>query len=43
VLPGATVELRLSRNGTRIVIVGPGAGFSAATLATQGRVDQGAA
>jgi hypothetical protein len=43
VLPGATVEIRVSKSNRRIVIVGPGVGFGAATLATQGRVDQGAA
>jgi hypothetical protein len=41
VLPGATVELRLgSRN--QVVVVGPGVGFNASTLMTQGQSNQGA-
>ncbi|HET9992681.1 MAG TPA: hypothetical protein VFQ65_29305 [Kofleriaceae bacterium] len=42
VLPGATVELRVgSRN--QVVVVGPGVGFTASTLMTQGQNNQGAA
>ena len=44
VLPGATVEIRVDpRNRNNIAIVGPGVGFNAATLATQGQINQGAA
>jgi hypothetical protein len=44
VLPGATVEVRVDpRNQNNIAIVGPGVGFNAATLATQGQINQGAA
>ncbi|CAN5319511.1 hypothetical protein BH11MYX1_BH11MYX1_49170 [soil metagenome] len=44
VLPGAIVELRIDRkNPTNIAIVGPGVGFNAATLMTQGQINQGAA
>ena len=44
VLPGATVELRVDpRNRNQVVIVGPGVGFNAATLQTQGQINQGAA
>ena len=41
VLPGATVEIRVgSRN--QVVVVGPGVGFNANTLMTQGQTNQGA-
>jgi hypothetical protein len=40
VLPGATVELRVTK--TSIVVVGPGAGFAVARLGTT-QADQGAA
>lgn len=44
VLPGATVELRVDPNDpSNIAIVGPGVGFNAATLMTQGQINQGAA
>lgn len=44
VLPGATVELRVDpKNPTNIAIIGPGVGFNAATLMTQGQINQGAA
>jgi len=44
VLPGATVELRVDpKNRNQVVIVGPGVGFNAATLQTQGQINQGAA
>jgi len=44
VLPGATVELRVDpKNPNNIAIVGPGVGFNAATLMTQGQINQGAA
>jgi hypothetical protein len=44
VVPGATVELRVDpKNRNQIAIVGPGVGFNAAMLATQGQINQGAA
>jgi hypothetical protein len=44
VLPGATVELRVDRkHPDNIAIVGPGVGFNAASLMTQGQTNQGAA
>jgi hypothetical protein len=44
VLPGATVEIRISRaNSANIAIVGPGVGFNSAALMTQGQINQGAA
>ena len=44
VLPGATVELRVDpKDPNNIAIVGPGVGFNAATLLTQGQINQGAA
>lgn len=42
ILPGATVELRVGRRN-QIVVVGPGVGFNASTLITQGSNNQGAA
>ena len=42
VLPGATVELRVGRRN-QIVVVGPGVGFNASLLNTQGSNNQGAA
>ncbi len=44
VLPGATVEVRVDpSNPNNIAIVGPGVGFNANTLMTQGQINQGAA
>jgi len=44
VLPGATVELRVDpRDPNNLAIIGPGVGFNAATLMTQGQINQGAA
>ena len=44
VLPGATVEVRVDpKNPTNIAIVGPGVGFNANSLMTQGQYNQGAA
>jgi hypothetical protein len=44
VLPGATVALRLGKKDrTYVVIVGPGVGFPASTLSTQGQLNQGTA
>lgn len=44
VLPGATMEVRVDpRNSNNIAIVGPGVGFNASTLMTQGQITQGAA
>lgn len=44
VLPGATVELRVDpKDPTKLAIVGPGVGFNAASLLTQGQTNQGAA
>jgi hypothetical protein len=41
VLPGATVELRVGARN-QVVVVGPGVGFNASTLMTQGQINQGA-
>jgi hypothetical protein len=44
VLPGATVEIRVDpSNPNNVAIIGPGVGFNANSLMTQGQTNQGAA